>query len=42
MQPSFEIFVNGWVRVLEESLISNKEVKIKEKEKVGGVIKQRN
>jgi hypothetical protein len=42
MRPSFEILLNGWVRVLEESLISNKEVKIKEKEKVGGVIKQRN
>jgi hypothetical protein len=37
--PKFENFRARYARVLENSLISNKEAKIKEKEKGRGVIK---
>jgi hypothetical protein len=40
--PSFQNFRTSGSDVLVKSLFSNKGAKIKEKEKIGGVIKQRN
>jgi hypothetical protein len=40
--PSFQNFRISGSGVLVKSLFSNKGAKIKEKEKIGGVIKQRN